>query len=144
MQDEEALLCPSSPPHLGESVLIGVVSGTPEEPRVIPTERAIPVTQDIVDLARPVSPGEVFRFASRCRTAACIHFKNATCHIAARSTVLLDEVTGKLPYCAIRAQCRWFHQEGSDVCRRCPQIVTKQYAPSPEALKIVDEGEPPQ
>lgn len=143
MPDEEELLCPSAPARPAESVLIGVVSGTREKPRIIPTEEAMPVDQEIIELARPVSPGEVFRFASSCKTSACIHFKNAACQIAARSTELLDEVTQRLPHCSIRAQCRWFHQEGSDMCRRCPQIVTKQYAPSAVALQIVDENEPP-
>jgi hypothetical protein len=30
------------------------------------------------------------------------------------------------------------------MCRRCPQIVTKQYAPSAAELRIVDEDQPPQ
>ena len=144
MPDDKDLLCPSAPAHPGTSVLIGVLSGTREEPRIVPTREAMPVDQEIIELARPVSPGEVFRFADTCQTSACIHFKNAACQIAARSTELLDEVTQRLPHCPIRAQCRWFHQEGPDMCRRCPQIVTKQYAPSAAVLRIVDEDQPPQ
>lgn len=101
------------------------------------------VTREIIQLARPVSPSEVFRFASTCRTSGCIHFKDAACQIAARSVGLLDEVVTRLPKCPIRAQCRWFHQEGPAMCRRCPQIVTEQHAPSAEMLRIVDETDPP-
>lgn len=141
--EEKALLCPSAPPHPTDSVLIGVVSGTADKPRVIPTEHATSVTQEIIQLAGPVSPSEVFRFASTCRTSDCIHFKNEACQIAARSVTLLDEVVVRLPKCPIRAQCRWFHQEGAAMCRRCPQIVTEQHAPSAEMLRIVNETDPP-
>src|SRR5262249_3845314 len=123
----EELLCPSVPPHPTESVLIGVVSGTADEPRVLPTKHAMPVTREIIDLPQPVAPTEVFLFAATCCASGCIHFKKAACQIAARSTVLLDEVTVRLPKCPIRAQCRWFHQEGPAICRRCPQIVTMQH-----------------
>ncbi|GGS89907.1 hypothetical protein GCM10010206_60810 [Streptomyces cinerochromogenes] len=137
------LLCPSAAAH-SESVLIGVVTGSADAPRVRPTDHAMPVTQEVLDLAQPVSPTEVFRFAAPCRTGSCIHFRNAACQISARSTVLLDEVVAQLPKCPIRARCRWFHQEGADMCRRCPQIVTKQYAPSAEMLRIVNENDPPE
>ncbi|MEU2027144.1 hypothetical protein ABZ565_34210 [Streptomyces sp. NPDC016469] len=141
-KSDEELLCPSAPAH-PESVLIGIVSGTANEPQIIPTENAMPVTPEIIDMAGPVAPTEAFRFAATCRTGGCIHFKNAACQIASRSTMLLDEVVINLPKCPIRAECRWFHQEGTDMCRRCPQIVTKQFAPSAEMLRIVNESDPP-
>ncbi|MEU1283398.1 hypothetical protein [Kitasatospora sp. NPDC005856] len=142
--DEGAgLLCPSAPAEPAGSVLIGVVSGTPGAPRVVPTTHAVPVTLEIIELARPASPGEVFRFAGDCHESRCVHFRNAACQIAARGTVLLDEVVDRLPPCPIRARCRWFHQEGPALCRRCPQIVTEQRRPSSEMLRIVDESDPP-
>ncbi|MEU4039080.1 hypothetical protein [Streptomyces collinus] len=52
------LLCPSAAAH-SESVLIGVVTGSADAPRVRPTDRAMPVTQEVLDLAQPVSPTEV-------------------------------------------------------------------------------------
>ncbi|MEV0530970.1 hypothetical protein [Kitasatospora sp. NPDC050463] len=141
--DGGGLLCPSAPADPTGSVLIGVVSGTPEAPRVVPTAHAMPVSLEIIELARPASPGEVFRFAGACQASGCIHFRNAACQIAARSAVLLDEVVEDLPRCPIRAQCRWFRQEGPSLCRRCPQIVTEQYRPSAEMLRIVNENDPP-
>ncbi|MET8542585.1 hypothetical protein ABZW03_18295 [Kitasatospora sp. NPDC004799] len=146
-QDEAAegadLLCPSAPADAAGSVLIGVVAGTPGAPRVAPTAHAMPVTVEITALARPASPGEVFRIAAPCRTSGCAHFRNSACGIASRSAVLLDEVVGELPRCPIRARCRWFHQEGPSLCRRCPQVVTEQYRPSAEMLRIVNESDPP-
>jgi hypothetical protein len=137
------LLCPSARGRPGASVLIGVVTGTPEAPRVTPTEVALEVTPELLEMAGPVSPTEVFRFASSCQGCACPHFSNDACQLAVRSVEILSEVTDKLPHCAIRPQCRWFRQEGPAICRRCPQIVTDQYRPSEEMLKVVFGEDPP-
>jgi hypothetical protein len=130
-------LCPSAPGCPGESVLIGVVSGKPSAPRIMPTEAPVEVTPELLALAAPVSPSEVFRFASACRGRACLHFRGDACQLAARSVLVLTEVSEKLPKCAIRSRCQWFLQEGAAMCRRCPQIVTDQYRPSTEMLRVV-------
>ena len=137
------LLCPSARGHPGASVLIGVVGGTPGAPRVMPTEAALEVTPELLALAGPVEPTEVFRFASGCRECACPHFSKNACQLAVRSVEILPEVTNKLPHCAIRPQCRWFRQEGPAMCRRCPQIVTDQPRPSEEMLRVVLGENPP-
>ena len=124
-------------------MLIGVVTGTPGAPRVMPTEAPLEVTEEILSLAGPVSPSEVFRFASSCRGSACTHFRGGACQLAVRSVAILEEVTGELPKCAIRPRCRWFRQEGPAICRRCPQIVTDQYRPSDEMLRVVYGEDPP-
>ena len=137
------LLCPSARGHPGASVLIGIVGGTPELPRITPTEVALEVTPELLELAAPVAPTEVFHFASSCQGCACPHFSNDACQLAVRSVEILSEVTDKLPHCAIRPQCRWFRQEGPAICRRCPQIVTDKYRPSEEMLKVVFGEDPP-
>lgn len=134
---EPELLCPSMPGRPGESVLIGVVTGTPDAPRVVSTAAPVAVTPELLALASPVSPSEVFRFAAGCRACACPHFRDDACQLAVRSVTVLSEVTEKLPHCAIRPQCRWFRQEGPAMCRRCPQIVTEQYWPSAAMLQVV-------
>jgi hypothetical protein len=130
-------LCPSAPGHPGESVLIGVVTGTPDEPRVTPTNAPLEVTKELLALAEPVSPSEVFRFASTCRSESCTHFQNGRCQLADRAVTVLPEVVEHLPRCPIRSQCRWYAQQGGSICRRCPQIVTEQVAPSAAMLKVV-------
>ncbi len=131
------ILCPSAPPTIGEAVLIGVVTGSPEAPRVVPTEAVLPVTVDLLAMADPVRPSEVFRFASPCRAEACVHFESGACQLAARGTKLLDPVTEDLPPCPIRRDCRWFRQEGAAICKRCPQVITDQYKPYDKMLEIV-------
>ena len=137
------LLCPSAPGTLDDSALIGVVTSHPSGPRVVPTEGAFPVTPDILEMAEPVSPSEVFRFAAACRGAKCKHFRNEACQIALRSVNLLESVVVDLPKCPIRSRCRWFRQEGSAICKRCPQIVTDQYRPYDKMLQIVYGTDPP-
>jgi hypothetical protein len=131
------LLCPSSVGTLEESVLIGVVTEHPEGPRVVPTDHAIPVTPDILRMAEPVGPREVFRFASPCLGCKCPHFQNEACQLAKRGVDLLDTVTEDLPKCSIRPFCRWFRQEGAAMCKRCPQVVTEQCNPSETMLQVV-------
>jgi hypothetical protein len=138
---ERTPLCPSAPGHPGESVLIGVVTGTPDEPRITATNAPLEVTVELLALAEPVSPSEVFRFASTCRSGVCTHFQNGRCQLADRAVTELPEVVERLPRCAIRSQCRWYAQQGASICQRCPQIVTEQVAPSASMLKVV--GLPP-
>lgn len=129
-------LCPSSRGTL-DSLLIGVVTSHADGPRIVPTARAVPVTPEILNMAAPVEPTEVFRFASPCQTGRCPHFQHGNCQLAVRSVELLEPVSDHLPKCSIRPHCRWFLQEGPPICRRCPQVVTDQYNPSATMVQIV-------
>ena len=137
MAGSREMLCPSSRGTLEDSLLIGVVTSHADGPRVVSTERALPVTPEILALAEPAGPSEVFRFASPCQTGRCPHFRNEACQLAVRSVELLDAVSESLPPCSIRPQCRWFRQEGAAICKRCPQVVTDQYHPSSTMIQIV-------
>jgi hypothetical protein len=117
--------------------MIGVVTNHKDGPRVVPTERAMPVSPEILQMAEPVSPSEVFRFGSPCQTGKCPHFRNEACQLAVRSVDLLDAVTDELPKCSIRSHCRWFRQEGAPICKRCPQVVTDRFNPSETMVQIV-------
>jgi hypothetical protein len=133
----DGLLCPSSRSIAPEAVVIGVVTQGDAGPRVVPTLDAMPVTPELLALAAPVGPSEVFRFASPCQSVRCSRFQNGACQLAAHGAQILEPVTEELPKCAIRPQCRWFRQEGAAICKRCPQIITDQYAPSAAAVQIV-------
>jgi hypothetical protein len=135
-------LCPSALPSAKDSLLIGVVTGVPGRPRILPTARAMPVTPELLQSAAPVRPSEVFRFAAGCGGEQCVHFKNEACQLAARSVQLLEEVSEELPTCPIRPKCRWFRQEGPAICKRCPQVVTDQFRPYHHMLEIVYGTEP--
>jgi hypothetical protein len=137
-----ALLCPSAQPDLKDAVAIGVVGGTPAEPRVRPLERPMPVTSELLQLTEPVRPTEVFRFAAPCLCTGCSHFADSNCRLAAKVVHMLPEVHKRLPECDIRSRCRWFAQEGASACLRCPQIVTDDVNRSAEIRLAADPTTP--
>jgi hypothetical protein len=133
---EKIPLCPSARPTLDKSVVFGVISGTVDIPRVVYLKQAQTVTQELIEKVHPVTPAEVFRAASPCEASACQHFDGANCRLATRVTEQLPAVAAVLPPCAIRRDCRWWQQEGSAACLRCPQVITDHYSPS-DLMKTV-------
>ncbi|MGG5818696.1 hypothetical protein [Falsiroseomonas sp. HW251] len=116
-------LCPSAPPDWPDARLIGVAAGTAEAPAIGYTG-PMPVTPDLLALAAPVEPTEVFRFAATCQERACHHFDGRRCGLVRKVVALLPEAASDLPRCGIRRDCRWWQEEGAAACRRCPQVVT--------------------
>lgn len=116
--------CPSAAPEDGDAELLGIVLGTPESPRMqFVGPRA--VTPELLALAGPVRPTEVFRFVGTCLDNGCAHFREGHCGVAAAVVAHLPAVEGaSLPRCGIRSDCRWWHEQGADACRRCPSVVT--------------------
>ncbi len=129
------VLCPSAQPEIAGCVVFGVIGGTAAQPHVSWLERPVPVTEDLLALAGPVHPTEVLRLAAPCQEKSCCHFDGVDCRLATRLVQLLPAVTEPLPPCQIRADCRWFLQEGRLACKRCPQIVTCAMNPS-EAMSL--------
>ncbi len=133
MKDRQALhppLCPSSLPDQQGSMIIGVVGGTIEEPRVAYLAEPQAVTDEILTLTEPAAPTEVLRFAAPCVSGKCKHFDGANCRLVTRVVQLLPKVVDVLPACRIRSHCRWWRQEGKAACMRCPQVVTDSYSAS--------------
>jgi hypothetical protein len=137
-QAPDVLLCPSAPPDWDGAVAIGVVVGTAETPRVASLAEPQRVTEELLKLAAPVAPTEVFRFAAPCANAGCRHFGDGACQLAVKVVKLLEPVGERLPYCTIRADCRWFAQEGAPACLRCPQVVTDNVYPSARMHRAAD------
>jgi hypothetical protein len=93
---------------MADAVVFGLVRGTVDEPRVFPLAKPQPVTPELLALAAPVRPTEVFRFAAPCAGTACSHFDGAKCQLAGRFVKLLPPVTATLPPCHLRTNCRWW------------------------------------
>jgi hypothetical protein len=132
------LLCPSTRPEMEGSAVFGVVGGTGTQPRVAYLLDLQPVTAEILALAQPAEPTEVFRFASPCAGGACKHFDGSNCRLATRIVQMLPRVVERLPPCHIRPNCRWWQQEGKAACARCPQIVSEVYGPSELLHQVAD------
>lgn len=132
------LLCPSAPPDWKDAVAIGIVGGSVEAPRVTSLATPVPVTEALLKLAEPVAPTEVFRFAAPCANDGCRHYGHGACRLAAKVVQMLAPATEQLPHCLIRANCRWFAQEGRAACMRCPQVVTDNVYPTVAMHKAAD------
>jgi hypothetical protein len=126
-------LCPSAQPDMPNSLLFGVVVGTPEQRRVGYLTRPKPVNNEVLALAGPVKPTEVFRLAATCVGHSCRHFDGADCTLAKRIVQFLPAAVSGLPPCKIRASCRWWQQEGRSACLRCPLVITDGSDESAEA-----------
>jgi hypothetical protein len=132
MLDNPETLCPSAQPEWEGARLFAVVGGTADRPETAYLDQALPVTDELLKLAGPVAPTEVFRFAAPCANKGCAHFDTGrgNCRLVERTVSLTPVVVDKLAPCAIRKSCRWWQQEGVVACQRCPQVVTLNYAPS--------------
>lgn len=122
--DSAPLLCPSSQADWPNAVAIGVVGGTATKPIVHYLEDPVIVSDELLTLAEPVRPTEVFRFAAPCIDNHCRHFGEQRCQLASKIVTMLPAEINELPRCHIRSHCRWFNQEGRDACARCPLVAT--------------------
>ncbi|MDJ0845905.1 nitrogen fixation protein [Crocosphaera sp.] len=126
--NQKTTLCPSSNrPDLPNSIVFGIINGTVDKPHVTYLKKPQPVTEELMALAAPVTPAEVFRTATTCATNKCLHFDGNNCRLAQRVVDQFPVVEDKLPACSIRRDCRWFQQEGKAACMRCPQVITDNY-----------------
>lgn len=123
-------LCPSAQPEMEGARIFGVVEGTARAPRVRYVSEPLPVTPQLLALTEPVPATEVFRIAAPCAATACQHFDGVHCTLAQRVVQMLPLATDVIPPCQIRSECRWWRQEGSAACRRCPQVVTQLQHPT--------------
>ena len=135
-------LCPSAQPHMEGSTILGVVGGTPEQPRLAYLAAPRPVTGEVLALSLPVLPTAVFRFGAPCVGSGCKHFSGSVCRLATRVVQLLPPVVDGLPACHLRPDCLWWQQEGKAACLRCPQVVTDARNLSELALRVADPDTP--
>nr|AVH79579.1 hypothetical protein [Nostoc sp. PCC 9448] len=127
---KETTLCPSARPEIPGSVVFALISGTVKEPQANYLKEQLPVTDELLAKADPVTPTEIFRTAAPCATQKCQHFDGQNCRLATRVAEKLPTVVAELPPCSIRRDCRWWQQEGKAACLRCPQVITDNYNPS--------------
>lgn len=120
--------CPSAQPDMEGARVFGVLSGEPEAPRVGYLERALELDTALEAALAPalegVAPTQVLRIAANCEEKRCGHFNGVRCTLADRIRAALPPVVAQLPPCAIRSTCRWYAEQGREICFRCPQITT--------------------
>jgi hypothetical protein len=129
-QPARILRCPSAQPQMSDAVAIGVVDRSGQSPEVAYLERPVPATAELLEMARPLNPTEVFRFAAPCQTSACSHWDGSECKLVTRIVQMIPAESLSLPRCHVRVVCRWFVQAGRAACQRCPRVVTQNEDPS--------------
>jgi len=127
--------CPSAQPDMANCRVFGVRHPHPDGPQTAYLDRSIDASPEVLAMAAPAPPTEVFRMAATCEESRCAHFDGTDCRLAGQIVELLPPVVGVVPRCAIRPECRWFAQEGRAACIRCPQVVTELPDASP-ALRM--------
>ncbi|MGK5543274.1 hypothetical protein ACSNOH_00745 [Streptomyces sp. URMC 127] len=94
---------------------------------------AMPVDEQFIEAcAGHGDPESRFRFADSCAQDACEHWSGRHCSLVGRLVAARHEAGQEhddgLPRCGIRAECRWFAQDGRRACGVCPLVV---YRPTP-------------
>jgi len=120
--------CPSAPGEVG-AILLGVVQ---RDSLVAFIKDRIPVTRQFLDSVSDSVVSSRFRFSSPCIGSACRQWSRAQCGLpeALKEVApLASSFDTPLPRCSIRAECRWFQQEGTGACRVCPIVITRERAP---------------
>jgi hypothetical protein len=138
LEGEAQLWCPSAQPDWAGAVAHAIVSGTAEAPLSRPLDRALPVTPELLQLASPVEPTEVFRFAAPCLKRGCRNYAQDQCTLGRKVALNLPIALAGLPACPVRRRCRWFHEQGSAVCNKCPQVVTDNVLPDSTMRWVAD------
>jgi hypothetical protein len=129
-------LCPSAQPGMDRGMILGVVQQAGPRPVVEYMNERVPATPEILAMAAPLKPTEVFRLAATCAEHKCPHFDGADCQLATRVVRILPAVVDRLPPCVIRKECRWYSQEGEAACKRCPEITTVSYDLSSQVREV--------
>ncbi len=132
MKPDQQTFCPSAQPDWDGAKVFGVVGGTPDAPETAYLAAPTPVTPELLQMAAPVAADEVFRIAAPCACSDCGHYSSAEskCRLAQKIVRWVPLVSESLPVCSIRAECRWWQQEGREACMRCPQVVTRNLQPT--------------
>src|SRR5215475_4559746 len=93
--------CPSAQPDMAGARIFGILTGTPEEPRVAYLKQHAVVDGSMLARLGSIPPTQVFRFAARCEESRCIHFDGSRCSLAQRIVEKLEPVVDALPSCLI-------------------------------------------
>lgn len=131
-----AKLCPSAQPGMDNCRILGVVQQEGPTPMLAYLNQHVPATPDVLAMAAPLKPTEVFRLAATCAEHKCPHFDGADCRLATRIVQIMPAVVDVLPPCLIRKECRWYSQEGGAACKRCPEVTTVSYDLSPKGREV--------
>lgn len=120
----DRLDCPSAQPDMTGARPFGVIQGKAQELRIAFFKKSTLDGFDWRARFSSLDATQIFRFAARCEEDRCSHFDGERCSLGRRVRSNLPPVVDALPPCLIRATCRWFDEQGGQVCLRCPQVIS--------------------
>lgn len=129
--------CPSSHPKAEDARVFAVIGGTAHAPRASYLAKGVDLPEELLATPEGIAPTRVFRFTGTCKEGACQQFANGNCQLGKTIDRLLAPVSDNVPACTIRGECRWFAENGSAICLKCPQIVTTLRPTDPELLSAL-------
>src|SRR4051794_12056207 len=88
----------------------------------------VPLTAEVLPLAGPAEPREVFRIAADCEESRCTHFDGSECRLATRIVQILPAVVSSLPVCLIRGIGSSRRPPAQDKSKRAPARSTSSSA----------------
>jgi hypothetical protein len=142
------LQCPSARPDDPSARVFAVVDRSGAEPRLGYLAEPTILDAVVASAIGDVAPGQVLRMTSRCVESGCKHFAGSRCSLGER-LVRLGPVPAErqVPPCAILGACRWFREQGVEVCYRCRWVVSEEAEIFPSsdlrrqvASPVVDES----
>ena len=129
-------LCPRAQPGMDNCTIIGLVQPEGSAVKLAYLNERVAATPELLAMAAPVAPTEVFRLSATCAEHKCPHFDGSDCQLAKRVVTLLPAAVESLPRCTIRKECRWYSQEGPKACQRCPELTTVSFDISPDMQEV--------
>lgn len=122
--------CPSAQPGMRDAVVFGVVDHSADPPEVGYLDELAPVSEELLRLAEPLVPTEVFRIGATCEQDRCGHWGDSKCNLVEQIVDLVPASALVIPPCRLRPTCRWYAQRGRSACMRCDEVVTQNQRPS--------------
>ena len=121
------LACPSARAEPGNLLYGRVTDGQVER---LGTPLAV-TPEFVASVSANGPPERRFRFAGTCQEGRCAQWTGSGCGVIERVLAEMAPPAGEapLPRCVLRAQCRWFAQEGRPACSACSHVVTDRRTP---------------
>lgn len=118
---KQGLECPSGLANDKDAYILGAIT----EDGLVFAEPGIKASEVLELLPTGVLPEEIFRFHSPCATNGCGHYSESRdiCTLGERVVANIAPLA-MIPRCSIRQKCRWYAEQGSQACLRCPLIAT--------------------
>ena len=116
-------LCPSY--HLSKGAsLIGIKN---EEGKYDILPEPIKIDDELLEefQSHNTKAEKVLRFTNKCLESGCKQWTGSQCSVieTAIKNVEQQYIEDHLPVCAIRSDCRWYDQRGSEACKVCPLVT---------------------